>query len=177
MSYSADFLLDIANTADCPRINREHDFGDQPFPAKDGWTVVIFYDAGDLDYIAHFLTPDGEEIDFWKWPESEDRDRLIAWRGRPTPEEIEQQAAWDAMSEDERAIYRAHFEMESWRRMVAFQQALAELPRQAFARTVAPLRDAIAEIKKIIGDSPKPATPRKRLRALKAHPRSARGRR
>jgi hypothetical protein len=44
-------------------------------PARDGWLVCFFYDCGELDYIAPFVTPDGEKLEVWpdgymrgRWP-------------------------------------------------------------------------------------------------------------
>lgn len=52
---------------------------DVAFPAKDGWTVVLFYDCGELDYIDHFISPSGEKISFWDWPDSEEKNILMGW--------------------------------------------------------------------------------------------------
>lgn len=50
-----------------------------------GWKASLYYDGGPgLDYIDHFVRPDGREVDFWDWPEtSNERERLIAFRGTP----------------------------------------------------------------------------------------------
>ena len=52
----------------------------------DNWKVIIFHDCGELDYIDHFVSPDGEIIDFWDWPVEEDfynsdKNLLMCWRG------------------------------------------------------------------------------------------------
>jgi hypothetical protein len=51
------------------------------FPAKDGWVVTFFYDSEDLDYIHSITTPEGQELDFWTWPEHNPlKNALINWR-------------------------------------------------------------------------------------------------
>ena len=77
---SADFLLSLLDRVDIP--GECDDCGDISFDLGDGWNVTLFYDVGELDYIDHFTKPDGEVIDFWNWPPSGDRDRLINWRGK-----------------------------------------------------------------------------------------------
>ncbi|TAW65421.1 hypothetical protein ELI15_14095 [Rhizobium ruizarguesonis] len=181
MSYSADFLLDIADSVDCPRYDNALDFGNTPFAAKDGWTVVIFYDCGDLDYIAHIITPDGQEIDFWEWPESQDRDRLIAWRGRPTAEEIEWQVWYDGLSDDERAFEATLARIAMNEAMMAAHRAMREqqalIIKSMISRTVAFTQPGLTELIALLQpDRSKPQTPRDRVRAMKAHPRSVRGR-
>lgn len=74
-------LLAIAASARPPDTIEPQDFKDIDFPAKDGWTVTIFYDGGELDYIDHFTTPDGQTIRFWDWNEDvPGRSSLINWR-------------------------------------------------------------------------------------------------
>lgn len=83
MMYSADFLLRLLKGVDIP-TNFEADDGNTSakcFDLGQGWTVWIFYDVGELDYIEFFGDPTGEKIDFWEWPASEERDKLTAWRG------------------------------------------------------------------------------------------------
>ena len=56
--------------------------GDKEFDADDGWKVTIFYDCGELDFIDHFKAPNGEEIQFWDWPDEHPwRGYLINWSG------------------------------------------------------------------------------------------------
>jgi len=78
--YTADFLFGLLEGVDIPDDIGAGEFEDRTFEIRDGWKVVIFYDCGELDYIDHFETPDGTEVDFWEWPESADRTRLINWR-------------------------------------------------------------------------------------------------
>lgn len=79
--YSAQFLLEIAESANPPYCLDGGIFEEKEFLARDSWKVIIFYDGGDLDYIDHFVSPTGEKIDFWKWPEdSLDREVLMHWR-------------------------------------------------------------------------------------------------
>lgn len=75
-------LLAIAKSANAP-ANRPDTFGEVDLPAKDGWQVGFHYDCNsDLRYIAHFITPAGERIDFWEWDEGvPGRDLLMAWCG------------------------------------------------------------------------------------------------
>ena len=50
------------------------------FPAKDGWKVAVFYDVDEFNYIERFVTPEGNVIDFWDWPDCPERQALIDWR-------------------------------------------------------------------------------------------------
>lgn len=84
MNYDVWKLLEIAESTNAPEeqpSDSDNWCADVSFDAKDGWKVIIFYDCGDLDYISHFISPTGEVIDFWEWPESEERELLTAWRG------------------------------------------------------------------------------------------------
>jgi hypothetical protein len=72
-------LLEIAESAAPPELSPDA-FGDVELPAKDGWRVAFFYDCGELDYISHFVSPDGAVVDFWEWPESAERTLLTCWR-------------------------------------------------------------------------------------------------
>lgn len=84
--YSADFLLDVAASANMPPFHPSNDCGHILFDARDGWKVEAFYDVGDFDYIEHFVAPDGEVIDPWEWEMGEDphfnpeREKIIWWR-------------------------------------------------------------------------------------------------
>lgn len=49
------------------------------FGIRDGWKLVVFYDCNSFDYIDHFISPEGKVIDFWDWPESYDRQKLVNW--------------------------------------------------------------------------------------------------
>ncbi len=81
-TYTAKFLLGIANSAHIPNDLGEVAYDDiKQFTVGAGWIVTVFYDGAELAYIDHFTSPAGEVIDFWKWPDSEDRDKLINWRG------------------------------------------------------------------------------------------------
>lgn len=77
-------LLQIAEQAKPPSVMPVDSAGwcgDVEFIAEKGWRVVIFYDCGEIDYIAHFVTPSGELVDFWHWPESHPwKGNLMAWR-------------------------------------------------------------------------------------------------
>lgn len=76
-------LLEIAESANVPKTPSEEDWGQSPtFDAHDGWKVVVFYDCDSLDNIEHFISPDGQVIDFWTWDErNPDRRILMAWSG------------------------------------------------------------------------------------------------
>lgn len=81
---------DVNPPADAPNLG-----GNVNFDCANGWKVVIFYDCGGLDYICHFVKPNGLVIDFWDWPDefepddpkydeaycSSDRWFLMNWRG------------------------------------------------------------------------------------------------
>ena len=73
-------MLALVESVNPPATDRER-FGDRTFTAPGRWQVVIFYDCGELDYIDSFITPEGEEIDFWDWPECEQKKILMSWRG------------------------------------------------------------------------------------------------
>ena len=78
--YTADFLLGLIIPGSIP-MNGDVDAMDVEFDCRDGWKVNVFYDVGELDYINHFVTPNGDTVDFWKWPDSDERQRLLCWRG------------------------------------------------------------------------------------------------
>ena len=88
--YNVWELLEMAESVKPPDFNDDY-YHDIEFPAKDGWKVVIFYDCGELDYITHFINPEGDVIDFWEWPGdaynhtakdfNSDKNILINWRG------------------------------------------------------------------------------------------------
>lgn len=120
--YDVDMLLDIADSTNAPDENREW-YCEEMFDAKDGWKVSIFYDCGELDYIDHFMAPDGEVINFWEWPDTylpngdydhdhrHPRNRLMAWRGVRRPETEEEKARREFMAtlsrEERLALYVA----------------------------------------------------------------------
>ncbi len=90
-TYSADFLLEIAVSANMPSCHPDNDCGHILFDARDGWKVYAFYDVGDFDYIEHFVAPDGEIINPWDWEMGEDpnfnpeREKIIWWRETASP--------------------------------------------------------------------------------------------
>ena len=79
--YAASFLLSLLEGISIPNAIDPGEFCDVEIAVRDGWKVDVFYDCGELDYINHFISPLGEVIDFWLWPESEDRSLLINWCG------------------------------------------------------------------------------------------------
>ena len=78
-------LLEIVEATRPPDIQSQDSpnwCSDVLFAARDGWKFSIFYDCGELDYIDHFVTPAGHEIDFWDWPDENPwKCYLINWRG------------------------------------------------------------------------------------------------
>jgi hypothetical protein len=84
--YSADFLLDVAVSANMPSYRRDNDCANILFDARGGWKVSAFYDVGDFDFIDHFVAPDGEVIDPWEWELGDapdfnpEREKIIWWR-------------------------------------------------------------------------------------------------
>lgn len=84
-----DRLLAMADAADIPMQPPGNDcfmWTDKDFDLPGGWKISVFYDVGDLDYINHFVAPDGTVIDFWEWPDENFDDplrlRLMSWRGK-----------------------------------------------------------------------------------------------
>ena len=81
-------LLEIAESTNAPEYLPEDSsdcWSDVTFEAKNGWKVVIFYDGTELDYIDHFIKPDGKIINFWDWPDepdyyNSDKHILMCWR-------------------------------------------------------------------------------------------------
>ena len=78
-------LLKIAEEVNAPEKQPSDSpkwCADVSFDHPTGWKVVIFYDCGELDYIDHFVTPDGTDIEFWDLPEDDTwKNYLINWRG------------------------------------------------------------------------------------------------
>ena len=79
-------IAESANAPDTQPCDSRNWSAHVEFEAKDNWKVVIFYDCGNLDYIDHFITPDGEIIDYWDWPDGEDfytsdKNLLMCWCG------------------------------------------------------------------------------------------------
>lgn len=81
--YDEFFLLEIAESANPPDAppTPEDDFCEVTFPARGGWQVVIFYDGGDLDYIDHFITPEGVKLEPWDRELGEQWPPINNWRG------------------------------------------------------------------------------------------------
>lgn len=78
--HAAEELLRRIASTDIPESISDA-FTDVEFDLGDGWTVAVFYDCGELDYISWWRTADGERFDFWDWPESDLKSRLMNWRG------------------------------------------------------------------------------------------------
>lgn len=70
----AERLLSMADAANVPDDHPNPDWwpSEVEFELSDGWKMAVFYDVGDLDYIEHFVAPDGQIIDFWDWPDITD---------------------------------------------------------------------------------------------------------
>lgn len=58
-------LLLEADATNAPSSIGRGEFENREFIMSSGWKVVIFYDSGDLDYIDHFVSPDGRRIEVW----------------------------------------------------------------------------------------------------------------
>lgn len=84
--YGQWFLLEIAESANPPEILPSGpEWGDVPMDASDGWKVVFFYD-GELDYIDHFISPNGERLDVWLDDDHPEREKCdAAWGGQWPP--------------------------------------------------------------------------------------------
>lgn len=73
----------IVESADAPAYIEDEDkwWTETTFKAKDGWKVTFYYDENELDYIHSITTPEGHELDFWCWPETNPiKNALINWR-------------------------------------------------------------------------------------------------
>lgn len=93
-------LLDIAHaaiTASDVHITAG-DCYDLVLPSIDGWQVCFFIDCGDLDYIDHFITPDGEMLQVWPGEayQSEQWPPVMNWRGPEDTERFRQLLAKEA---------------------------------------------------------------------------------
>ncbi|MES2685504.1 MAG: hypothetical protein V4706_01715 [Pseudomonadota bacterium] len=79
------FLLEIASSAAPPNTQPSDSTnwcGDVTLPGRAGWKVCFFYDCGDLDYIDHFVTPDGEKLEvFVEGYDSEQWPPVMLWGG------------------------------------------------------------------------------------------------
>jgi len=74
-------LLDIAHSASPPDENPDW-WGEVTLPARDGWQACFFYDCGELDYIDHFISPDGQRL--YVFPDGYQSDQsppVMLWRG------------------------------------------------------------------------------------------------
>jgi hypothetical protein len=61
---TAALLLAIAKQANIPdSMAYPNEFGDHIFDGPNGWKVIVFYDAGELDYIDRFVSPSGTTIE------------------------------------------------------------------------------------------------------------------
>lgn len=82
-------IADSANPPDAQPADSENWCGDVVMPARDGWQVCFFYDCGGLDYIDHFITPNGEKLDVWPSNyQSEQLPPVMNWRGRSDTERL-----------------------------------------------------------------------------------------
>ena len=75
--YTAEQLLQLLDGFTCPVDSQYEPL--MTFDLKDGWKVVVFYDCESFDYLDEFIAPNGQVVDFWEFPESEARQRLIDW--------------------------------------------------------------------------------------------------
>ena len=45
-----------------------------------GWTVAAVYDKHDFALLVGFMTPKGNKLSLYDWPDCRDRELLMAWR-------------------------------------------------------------------------------------------------
>lgn len=86
MLYDPWELLEIAEAAappDTQPADSSNWCGNVLFYGSRGWEVIVFYDCGELDYIDHFVTPEGATLDVWPdvGDQSEWQQIVSAWRG------------------------------------------------------------------------------------------------
>lgn len=73
-------LLDIVESANPPDY-LDDEYSTVTFRARDGWSVTILYDCGELDYIDSIITPDNLSVGPWEWPDgAPGRQMLMNWR-------------------------------------------------------------------------------------------------
>lgn len=58
-------LLAAAHETDAPEDIGSGEFEVREFKVASGWTVAIYYDCGELDYIDYFVSPSGERLGIW----------------------------------------------------------------------------------------------------------------
>ena len=79
----AFMLLDIVEKLKPPESIKNAQQGDITLTTGE-WTVSFFYDCGEMDYIDHFITPNGQKLDVWgcKTIKDETWQKIIQdWRG------------------------------------------------------------------------------------------------
>lgn len=59
-------LIRIAHAANPVENQGDNWVFDVVLPSTDGWHVGFFYDCGELDYIDHFVSPEGDRIEVWE---------------------------------------------------------------------------------------------------------------
>ncbi len=80
--YGQFYLLEVAESANPPLYPPADGGAWLTLDAKDGWKVCFFYDCDDLDYIEHFIKPNGDVLE--AWPDdyvSEIPAPVMAWCG------------------------------------------------------------------------------------------------
>jgi hypothetical protein len=78
---SMDELLALIESAKlAPRVDCA-EYEERIASAKDGWSVKLFFDYDGLYYVESLIAPDGREIDFWEWGETQSwKAAIIKWR-------------------------------------------------------------------------------------------------
>lgn len=76
-----------------PTYGFEH-AGDQAYLASNGWTIVVFIDCDEFDYVDSVVLPDGTVVDLWShmdipgWPKNGADNGYEAVRNYRPPAEV-----------------------------------------------------------------------------------------
>ena len=63
--------------------------GKVKYQTSNGWTIVVFSDGDDWDYVSSILPPSGERFDLWPEQEKDDSPELRALRSyHPPPDQL-----------------------------------------------------------------------------------------
>lgn len=72
-------LLELVERAAPPGKQAKGEWDSHVVIEIDGWQIELFYDCGELDYIDHFITPEGERLNVWPDHQSVTRD-MADWQ-------------------------------------------------------------------------------------------------